>query len=245
MKAASIALRIAATLLLLVLTWQAWQLPHTVGAALAQRIDPTIADLRATNQQAKNLLKDVQDSLDDTYYDYKASIASATVASRSSAELIEDLRANLMGGKDTRGNLRSGILPEVQATVADIRRTAVGLESDLHQLAQSTDQALVPLNRTLQNVAALTATLDKEVQAGSPKAIETLASINRSVEDFDHILADPNIQQILASSAATSEHLSESAKSIDIAMRPWREKAQLLKTVLTKALGLFKFAWTF
>jgi hypothetical protein len=37
---------------------------------------------------------------------------------------------------------------------------------------------------------------------------------------------------------AASGHLDESAKSVDIALRPWREKAHLLKTIVSKAIGL-------
>jgi len=67
--------------------------------------------------------------------------------------------------------------------------------------------------------------------------------LGRKLSGSEPLIEDPDIQKILASSADTSEHLAESAKSVDIAMRPWRERANLLKTILLKAVGMVKFVY--
>jgi hypothetical protein len=73
---------------------------------------------------------------------------------------------------------------------------------------------------------------------------DTFKALNQSVQDFDKLIADPNIQRILAASASTSEHLADSSESVEIALRPWRKKANQLKMVVTKLLGMLKIVYT-
>ena len=77
MKAAGIALRLsaaflcaAAGVLLLVLLFQVRQIP----AAFAARVDPLLTEVRATNQKTQALVKDIKDSLDNSYFDYLAGV---------------------------------------------------------------------------------------------------------------------------------------------------------------------------
>ena len=50
---------------------------------------------------------------------------------------------------------------------------------DLNRLTDSADASLVPLAATMKNIEALTGELQKEIQEGSPKAIQTLTLLNR------------------------------------------------------------------
>ena len=71
----------------------------------------------------------------------------------------------------------------------------------------------------------------------------TFHQLDLAIGNVNTLLEDPNIQKILASSADTSDHLAESAKSVDIAMRPWRQKASQLRMILEKAMGMIKFVY--
>ena len=93
----------------------------------------------------------------------------------------------------------------------------------------------------LQRLDHLLATADAQLAANGQVTQKTLQDIAGAARDLDVLFADPNVSATLAHVAGTSEHLEESAKSIDIAMRPWREKASMLKTVISKALDLLKF----
>jgi hypothetical protein len=69
-------------------------------------------------------------------------------------------------------------------------------------------------------------------------------ALAQAVKDFDALLADPHVQEILANTAKTSDHIAESAKSVDIALRPWRQKANQLKMILGKLAGMLKVVWS-
>ena len=98
------------------------------------------------------------------------------------------------------------------------------------------------MKTSLDNVAALSADLEKQMAAGGDVA-GSFHQLDLAVGNVNTLLEDPSIQKILASSADTSQHLAASAESIDIAMRPWRKKASQLKMLLEKALGMLKFVY--
>jgi ABC-type transporter Mla subunit MlaD len=86
-------------------------------------------------------------------------------------------------------------------------------------LVRTTKKALQPLKTSLDNVAALSADLEKQMATGGDVA-GTFHQLDLAVGNVNTLLEDPSIQKILASSADTSEHLAESAKSVDIALEP-------------------------
>lgn len=200
--------RIAAgTILLGVLSWQAIRLPGWIGGAATQRLDPalanlnsTLANLNASTLAGKKLIDMVSKDYYDAdnpeagwYWDTYAMMEASTTASRTSEEFLEDLRAALLGGKDTRGVLHQGTFPALNATLAEVQITIVAARHDLNRLTDSTDAALRPLAGVLSQIEALTADLDRQIKEASPKANQTFASLNKAVEDFDKLLADPNI----------------------------------------------------
>src|ERR1039457_5964023 len=100
--------------LLAVLSWQAWRIPAQAGTAAASRIDPalknlngTLANINAATLAGKNLVeqagKDYYDPNDPEagfYWDIQQMIYNSTASSRQTEEFIEDLRANILGGRD-------------------------------------------------------------------------------------------------------------------------------------------------
>jgi len=169
-------------------------------------------------------------------------LEASTVSSRSTEELIEDLRASLVGGKDADGIEHEGAIPAATGLLDSLKDTSDSFRADLDKLSNSADEALQPLKTSLDNVAALSADLEKQMAAGGDVA-GAFHQLDLAVDNVNTLIEDPDIQKILASSAGTSEHLEASAESIDIALRPWRRKASQLKMVLEKAIGMIKFVY--
>jgi len=249
--------RIAAgTVLLAVLAWQAWRIPAQAGAAAASRIDPalqnlngTLANVNATTLAGKNLVEEFGKDYYDPdnpeagfYWDVYSMLEASTVSSRSTEELIEDLRASLVGGKDADGIEHEGAIPAATGLLDSLKDTSDSFRADLDKLSNSADEALQPLKTSLDNVAALSADLEKQMAAGGDVA-GAFHQLDLAVDNVNTLIEDPDIQKILASSAGTSEHLEASAESIDIALRPCRRKASQLKMVLEKAIGMIKFVY--
>ena len=247
---------VAGAALLAVLSWQAWRIPAQAGTAAASRIDPvlknlngTLANINAATLAGKNLVeqagKDYYDPKDPEagfYWDIQQMIYNSTASSRQTEEFIEDLRANILGGRDTRGVEHEGVIPAATGLLSSLKDTSNHFRVDLDKLSDSADGALKPLKSALENVAGLSADLEKQMAAGGDVA-GTFHQLDLAVGNVNTLIEDPNIQKILANSADTSQHLAESAKSVDLAMRPWRERAHFLKTILLKAIGMVKFVY--
>src|ERR1035441_6131358 len=100
--------------LLAVLSWQAWRLPALTGTAAASRIDPalkslngTLANINTATLVGKSLVEqagknyyDPKDPEAGFYWDIQQMIYNSTASSRQTEEFIEDLRANILGGRD-------------------------------------------------------------------------------------------------------------------------------------------------
>ena len=249
---------VAGTVLLAVLAWQAVRIPAQAGAAAAIRIDPAIRNLNGalTNVNAATLSgKNLVDTLSKDYYDpanpeagfywdVYSMLEASTVSSRSTEDLIVDLKASLVGGTDSNGIDHQGAIPAATSLLDSLKDTSDSFRTDLDKLTGSATAALDPLKTSLDNVAALSADLEKQIATGGDVA-GTFHQLDLAVGNVNTLIEDPDIQKILASSADTSQHLAESAKSVDIAMRPWREKASQIKMILEKALGMIKLVYAF
>jgi hypothetical protein len=184
------------------------------------------------------------------YWDIKSMLETSTMASRTTEETLEDLRASILGGKDTRGTNHEGTIPIANNLLTSVNDIAVDARKDLNRLTDSTDttlqalgQRLNPLAPMMANIEKLSADLERQMREGG-NIDASLEALTKTIEDFDRLVADENVKKILASSAKTSEHLAGSAESVDIALRPWRKKASQLKMVLGKILGLIKISYT-
>ena len=203
-----------------------------VGAGVATETGKLLADTRTTLQSTNALIKDAKDSLDDNYYDLKATMETVTVTAKDTDDFVRDLHQQT-----------TDVLKEATGLLSDSRSLVTGMKSDMDRLTDSTDAALKPLGIALDHITQLTDTLDAQVKAGGEGVQKTADELTKALTDLDKLIADPDIQSILASSSKTSEHLAESAKSLDIAMAPWRKKASQLKMIIEKALGLIKFTY--
>ncbi len=252
----------AAALLFITLAWQSYRLPdkvaNAVGNATASRLDPMLANMNgalgninASSGAAKTLIemlqRDYYDPANPTagwYWDVTAMIESSTTASRSSEEFVEDLRAAILGGKDTKGVMHEGVMPAVEGLLGSLKSTSDHLRDDLDRLTGDTSGALKPLKAALQNVANLTDDLDKQLKDGGGVA-GTFRQLDLAVANVNVLLEDPNIQKILKDSSKITGSLADSAETLEIAVRPCREKANQLKLILGKLVGLVKFVHAF
>jgi hypothetical protein len=112
-----------------------------------------------------------------------------------------------------------------------------------NQLLLTANSTLLPLKTSLDNIDRLTKLAADQLAAGSPKVQQTMTDLDRAVDDFARLLEDKNIQATIANIAGTSGHLDGAAESIDDALRPWRERAGLLKTIVSKAFNILKLTF--
>jgi hypothetical protein len=155
---------------------------------------------------------------------------SVEATARESLDLVRGLRT------DTHD-----LLTEARGSLHEATELERALRGDLDRITGTADATIAAVQAPLKRLDALLATADAQLAANGQVTQKTLQDIAGAARDLDVLFADPDVATTLAHVAGTSEHLEESAKSIDIAMRPWREKASMLKTVISKALDLLKF----
>jgi hypothetical protein len=112
-----------------------------------------------------------------------------------------------------------------------------------NQLLITANSTLLPLKNSLDNIDRLTKLAADQLAAGSPKVQQTMTDLDRAVDDFAKLLEDKNIQATIANIAGTSGHLDGAAESIDDALRPWRQRAGMLKTIVSKAFDMLKLTF--
>jgi hypothetical protein len=96
-------------------TAQALQIADSRLAGATDQVAAPRQDLHPVLANAASLTKDAQDSLDDNYYDLKALVESATVATTSVAQTSESVR---------------NAAPQVAASVQDVAKSADGVAAD-------------------------------------------------------------------------------------------------------------------
>ncbi len=229
------------SLLFCVLSYQAIAIPKAARNAIIERD----AQLKSVLTHADQIFLDLEKLIRTNSMDLGVMVETMTVAARDSEELVSDLRTALLGGKDTRGKSHRGVTVELTLLLTDMRGLVNSLQKDINDLSISTNTALVPLQDTLKSLNSLTITLEKQVNAGSPEVMSTIQSLNKSVDDLDALLADKNIVKTIANAEKATLHTAQSMESVDMALRPWRQKAGLLKTVVGKLFTVFKFTWAF
>ena len=240
---AEIGERVAALVLFAVGAWKLAQIPTAEITAAARNTSAATAELRGLVAQVRSDYHDPKDPTRGLYWDAAASLESSAQASRDTEELIADLRVALVGGRDSRGAVHEGVFPLAELLLGDARTLIQGMKADADALTKDAGAPLDSMKAALDNVGRLAADLDKAVRDGDPKAGQIANDLHTALGHLDALIADPNIKTTLAHTAGASGHLEEAAASVDLALRPLREKAHLLKVVLERALGLIKFTY--
>jgi ABC-type transporter Mla subunit MlaD len=232
-KGAVLAVCGTASIFLGVATYKVWQLPD---------LKPLLAQTTATVKQTNDTVKDLKDTIDALYPDIQASVDTATVSSKETYDMVADLHAQLTGGPDVHGVKQVGILPQVADSVSSVHSLISSIQGDLSKLTDSTDATLVPLKATLENVATLTDTLNEQVKTNGPALQSTIKSLNADLATLNQQLSNPAISETLVNVDKATNHLANTAETVDIVTLPMRKKAKLVILILEKIMGIVKFS---
>lgn len=197
------------------LTYQAIKLPAQVGA----KVDAVSAKLSAQDERLSKILDNVNSFVDETYYDNYANVQTTAVLLR---ELTETVRV-----------AREELLPESTKLIKEATSLVASIKEDSHDMT-------VDAQGTLNNIDVLLTNVNEQVSSGSSKAGKTAEALEQALRSLDALLANKDNAAILSNVEKTTRHLGESAESVDIALRPWREKAKMLKAILSKALSMIR-----
>lgn len=200
----------------------------------------------ATLEDAKKTSETTRQFAEQNYWEAVAQVETTTALLKATYDAVVDTNANLNGGKNVHGLVQPGVLPTLQSAVTESQMMIKALTMAVQAFQSDADELLgkgSPTYASAGALAALLATLDEQVKEGGPRLSKTLDELEKLVKDLDKLAADPNIALTLGHVEKTSGHIQNSAESVDLALRPLREKAAMLKIVLMKAIGLFRVVW--
>lgn len=195
-------------------------------AELSKRVDPILDRVHQRDDQVKAVLKDVSSTMEDNYWDTKANIETSTVILRDISEITKSLRSEL--------------LPDLIDAVKGLRSLTKEIENDARKLSASGDETIKATTALVRQLNSLTAQLEVEIKQGSPKALQTIDSIDKLVVDIDKHINNPDLYAITNNVKEITGNTSEITKTVDVATRPLREKVKLVKLVLLRLIGMIR-----
>jgi hypothetical protein len=205
-------------------------------ATLPKTLSPSIqvlgSRLDARDRQIGEILQSVKKvadfySSDAFMYDVYANTETTTVLLHEAQQVVHEVRTKT--------------LPEVDGLLTESTALLHSMQTDLHGLlGEEVPTSVRALNGDLEALAALVQTLDTQVKAGSPEAFKTIAKINKGLDDADALLSDPDVKATLANVNKATGHTASALETVDIVMKPWRERVGMLKLILGKAFGMLK-----
>lgn len=169
------------------------------------------------------VLKQVGELAEETHYDNRASAETMAVILRDVSELVGETRR---------------ALPAVLGTIQEARVLVASINEDASKLTDEGVQTMHSVRAVLASAELAIEGLDVEIRAGGKVTRKALDDLDTALLSLDKVLSDPNIAGTLDHVKQSSENLAESTKSVDVALRPLREKARLLKIILLKAVGM-------
>jgi hypothetical protein len=188
---------------------------------LDERSSAVVTMSAHTFSQADRLLNNANQFVDDTYYDNYSNVQTTGVLLREMSEVVRETRESL--------------LPEITASLKESRKLVAELRAEVGPTS-------VAVRKDLDKVANLVGTLEEQIKVSSPKVDETITELVRVLDDVGNLLESEHIAGTLSNVDKTTQHLSNSAESVDIALRPLREKTKLIKLILMRAAGMVKLA---
>jgi hypothetical protein len=197
-----------------------------VAKNVNERLNTFSGRLDARDKQVGLLLTDMHTYAEQNYWDVYALNETAVTTARQFSEFVRKVDIQVNGGEG-----KTGLLDEAHALLKQTREKSLELEADLHKVLVSTDATLVPLKQALSNVATLTSNLDRQLTTSGAGVAQIAKDLDKAIDHVDQLLTDPHIKATLA-------NVDESTKTVEIAIRPWREKARLLKVILGKVLSM-------
>lgn len=132
---------------------------------------------------------------------------------------------------------------ELAAAMKEISGIAGELRDGLKPVLASTDKNLQQLDANLESIQQLTDGLDMQIRAGGPVTVDDLRKLGAAIDSINALVSNPNVAKTLANTERATNGLAGAAESVDLALRPWRKRAGLLKTILSRALGVVKLTY--
>lgn len=207
--------------------------------------------IRDVGSQAKRTLKNADDSIasmatdvldvthninnswNDLYPDIKANVETSAVIGRQSSETLREFRNALLEGWEVPGlPKRHGILLEANQTVIESRKLIQTSRVKIDSLAASGE-------RTLDNVSKTLITVVELLESNKPVTHQTIENVNQAIQDLDKLIVSID-STVKGPIHQTADNVQESTKSLDEALRPLREKAGRIKSILKMVLGMIK-----
>lgn len=208
----------------------------------------------STSAQVAKLIKDADavmvstDAVVRTANGKYGLIGEATAAARESRKTIDVVQQTSIEERKRVVEFTDAstqAVRDLDGTIKQAGSAVAGMRADLDKLTGSADEALKPLAVDLARIGALTETLDGQVKSGGLAVNNVALELQAAIDDFDKLIADPNIGKIIANSADTSKHLAGAAETLDDVMLPFRKKANQIKAVILKLLGMVKIVYAF
>lgn len=213
---------LSAAVLFSCLSYQAIYMPKLMEPRISQLVDR----LEARDEQVRKLLKHADDVMEDNYWTTKANIETTAVILRDVSEITRQIRTEVM--------------PELPLTVRELRALTVSLKEDISDLSASGSEALLASAELIRKLDRLTEGLEVQIRDGSPRVFQTLEHIDSVIVDIDKQVSNPDLYAIANNVKEITGSTAEIAKTTDIATRPLREKAKLIKIILLRLAGMIR-----
>ncbi len=213
---------LAITALSVCLSYQVMRVPEY----LAARIDPVFNRINERDDQIKKILQHTDDIMEDNYWTTKANIETTAVILRDVSEIARQFKSDVM--------------PEMAVTLKEFRLLTESLKEDFSDLSASGSEALIASASLIRKLEGLTEELEVQINTGSPKVFSTIENIDKILVDIDKHINNPDLYAITNNVKDITGSTAEIAKTTDIATRPLREKAKLIKIILLRVAGMIR-----
>lgn len=187
--------------------------------------------LNARDAQVASLLKTVDVTSRQNADNLSQTLTNLRALTGDADDSLEQITNALLDDKFGILPRAGAVLDSLNVTVQDLDKSTLVLNSEIEKTGLDVREQLKPLSGALDDVSGLLEAATAQIQINGHASADTLTSLNRALADADRVVADPHIQQTLA-------HVDSSMESIDIALKPWRKKATLLKLILTKLMNV-------
>lgn len=212
----------SAAVFLACLSYQAIYLPKKIEP----RIFKLAERLEARDEQVKKILSDASAIMDDNYWTTKSNVETTAVILRDVSEITR--------------SIRSEVIPELTDTLKHFRLLIKSTQNDLRTLSSSGNETIKATTDLVRQLDSLTEELEVQVRQGSPKAFQTVESMDKLIADIDKQVNNPDLYAIANNVKGITGNTAEITKTIDITTRPLREKVKLIKLVLLRVMGMIR-----
>ena len=222
-NALGVVVQLALATFLIVLIWCMIDLRHFIEYNVGPR-------LIARDNQVQQFLSTADRTSRDNAVNLSQTLTNLRALTGDADDAVEQVTAALLDDKN-------GLLPRSNALVGQLNQAVMDadiatktLNTEIASTGATTRATLEPLRQDLANIVGVILTAQTQIHTTGTASTDTLRSLDKALIDADTLISDPQIHEAI-------QHTNASMESIDIALRPWRKKAALLKLILEKMLA--------